>query len=69
MLDTCEWLAEQGIDMTVLPVDRDGLLDLDLLERELDERVLLVAVMLVNNEIGVIQPVAEIARLAQRSAR
>ena len=56
MLDTCEWLAGQGIDLTVLPVQPDGLLDLDLLERELDERVLLVAVMQVNNEIGVTQP-------------
>jgi cysteine desulfurase len=64
VLDTCEWLAGQGVDLTVLPVGRDGLLDLDLLERALDERVLLVAAMLVNNEIGVIQSVAEIARLA-----
>ena len=64
VLDTCEWLAGRGVDLTVLPIGRDGLLDLADLERELDERVLLVAVMLVNNEIGVIQPVAEIARMA-----
>ena len=64
VLDTCEWLAGQGVDLTVLPVGHDGLLDLADLERELDERVLLVAVMLVNNEIGVTQPVAEIARMA-----
>jgi cysteine desulfurase len=64
VLDTCEWLAGQGIDLTVLPVDREGRLDLDDLERELDERVLLVAVMMVNNEIGVTQPVTEIARMA-----
>jgi cysteine desulfurase len=64
VLDTCEWLAGQGVDLTVLPVQPDGRLDLGLLERELDERVLLVAAMLVNNEIGVIQPVAEIARIA-----
>ena len=64
VLDTCEWLAGQGADLTVLPVRPDGLLDLADLERELDDRVLLVAVMLVNNEIGVIQPVEEIARLA-----
>lgn len=63
-LDTCEWLAGQGADLTLLPVGADGLLDLDLLEREFDDRVLLVAVMLVNNEIGVLQPVAEIARMA-----
>ena len=64
VLDTCEWLAGCGIDLTVLPVKPDGLLDLELLERELDESVLLVAVMLVNNEIGVFQPVAEIADMA-----
>jgi len=45
-------------------VDRQGRLDLDDLERELDERVLLVAVMMVNNEIGVTQPITEIARMA-----
>jgi cysteine desulfurase len=64
VLDTCEWLAEKGIDLTVLPVDREGRLDLDLLARELDGRVLLVAVMQVNNEIGVTQPISEIARMA-----
>jgi cysteine desulfurase len=63
VLDTCEWLAGRGIDLTVLPVDREGRLDLDDLERELDERVLLVAVMMVNNEIGVTQPITEIARM------
>ena len=64
VLDSCEWLAGQGLDLTVLPVSADGLLDLDLLERELDERVAVVAVMLVNNEIGVVQPVGDIARRA-----
>ena len=64
VLDTCEWLAGQGLDLTVLPVQPDGRLDLALLERELDARVLLVAVMMVNNEIGVTQPISEIARLA-----
>jgi cysteine desulfurase len=64
VLDTCEWLAGHGLDVTVLPVGRDGLVDLARLERKLDERVLLIAVMLVNNEIGVIQPIEEIAALA-----
>ncbi|MES2120966.1 MAG: cysteine desulfurase family protein [Pseudomonadota bacterium] len=64
VLDSCEWLAGRGVDLTVLPVGRDGLIDLDLLERELDERVALVAVMLVNNEIGVIQPIRAIAKMA-----
>jgi cysteine desulfurase len=64
VLDTCEWLAGQGIDLTILPVGAAGLVDLNDLERELDDRVLLVAVMLVNNEIGVIQPITAIARMA-----
>jgi cysteine desulfurase len=67
VLDTCEWLAEKGIDLTVLPVDREGRLDLDLLARELDERVLLVAVMQVNNEIGVTQPIGKIAEMAHEA--
>jgi cysteine desulfurase len=64
VLDTCEWLAAEGVDLTILPVGKDGIVDLDLLARELDSRVLLVAAMLVNNEIGVMQPVSEIARMA-----
>jgi len=66
VLDTCTWLAERGIDLTILPVQRDGILDLELLYRELDERVLLVAVMLVNNEIGVLQPIDAIAEMAHK---
>ena len=66
VLDSCEWLAGKGVDLTILPVGSDGILDLDLLERELDERVLLVAVMLVNNEIGVMQSVGEIASLSHK---
>ena len=67
VLDTCEWLAARGVDLTILPVQSDGLIDLEVLARELDQRVLMVAVMLVNNEIGVLQPVAEIAKMAHRA--
>ena len=66
VLDTCEWLAEQGIDLTILPVRPDGRLDLDLLERELDERVLLVSIMMVNNEIGVRQPLTAISEMVHK---
>ena len=64
VLDTCDWLEGRGYHVTRLGVGPDGLLDLDEVERSLDESVAIVAVMLVNNEIGVIQPVAEIAALA-----
>jgi cysteine desulfurase len=67
VLDTCEWLEGRGYDVTRLPVNADGLMDLDELKAMLDERTALVAVMLVNNEIGVIQPVAEAARLAHEA--
>ena len=66
VLDTCEWLAGRGMEVTVLPVGSDGLVGVDELEGALDDRVALVAAMLVNNEIGVIQPVAEVARAAHK---
>jgi cysteine desulfurase len=64
VLDTCEWLEQRGADLTCLSVRRDGLLSLDDVKEVIDERVALVVVMLVNNEIGVVQPIAEIAELA-----
>ena len=67
VLDTCEWLEGRGHDVTRLPVGVDGLLNLKDLESALDETVATVAVMLVNNEIGVIHPIAEIARLAHEA--
>ncbi|MEO7277403.1 MAG: cysteine desulfurase family protein, partial [Sphingomicrobium sp.] len=67
VLDSCHWLAGQGAEVTILPVTSDGLVDLGVVEQALDERVALVAAMVVNNEIGVIQPVAEIATLAHKA--
>ena len=64
VLDTCEWLEAQGMQIVRLPVGPDGLLDLGEAAAAIDERTALVAAMLVNNEIGVIQPVAELAELA-----
>ena len=64
VLDSCEWLESRGHEVTRLPVGRDGMVALDDVKAVLDETVALVAVMLVNNEIGVIQPIGEIAKLA-----
>ena len=64
VLDTCRWLEGRGVEVVRLPVDHDGLVNLDDVRAALDARVALVAVMLVNNEIGVVQPVAEIASRA-----
>ncbi|WP_395000863.1 cysteine desulfurase family protein [Sphingomonas sp.] len=64
VLDTADWLEEQGIEVIRLPVEADGLVDLALAEAAIDGETALVAAMLVNNEIGVIQPIADLARLA-----
>jgi cysteine desulfurase len=64
VLDTAEWLEGQGLEVVRLPVGKDGLLDLDQARDAIDENTALVAAMLVNNEIGVIQPVAGVARMA-----
>ena len=62
VLDTAAALEREGFGVTRLPVDREGLLDPDDVARALTDRTTLVSVMWVNNEIGVVQPVAEIAR-------
>lgn len=66
VLDTCEWLEGNDYSVMRLPVGSDGLVKLDTLEGALDESVALVAVMLVNNEIGVVQPIDDIAKLAHQ---
>lgn len=60
-------LQEEGFEIAVLPVGGDGLVDLEALERSIDDRTVLVTVMHVNNETGVIQPVAKIAELCHRA--
>lgn len=64
VLETVRWLGDHGYEATVLPVKSDGLIDLSVLAEELSERTLMVSVMLANNEIGVVQPLTEIADLA-----
>lgn len=65
VLDTLGWLATQGFEVDILPVGTDGLVDPDLAAARMGDRIGLVAAMLVNNEIGVIQPVAQIGTLAR----
>ena len=66
VLDTVEWLRGQGFEVDVLEVFLDGLACPELLAEAIDGRTGLVAAMLVNNEIGVVQRVAEIAALARQ---
>ncbi|MEX0810564.1 MAG: cysteine desulfurase family protein [Chitinophagales bacterium] len=64
VIDCCKYLESKGFEVTYLPVNNDGLLDLDLVKENIRADTILVAVMLVNNETGVIQPIKEIAELA-----
>ena len=68
VLHTCHQLEQFGFEVTYLPVDSDGLVDPADVERAISDRTVLVSVMLANNEIGAIQPVAEIARIAKAQA-
>ena len=65
VLDSCRALQREGFEVTFLPVGKDGLVDVAQLEASLRPETALVSVMHVNNEIGVIQPIAEIGRLCR----
>jgi cysteine desulfurase len=63
VLDTCKRLEKSGYRVTYLPVKADGLVDIEDVKRALDDQTILVSIMIANNEIGVVQPVAEIGKL------
>ena len=65
VLDSCKQLTHEGFDVTCLGVQSDGLIDLQVLAEAFTDRTILVSVMAANNEIGVLQPMKEIAALAQ----
>jgi cysteine desulfurase len=67
VLDVCRYLEKRGFEVTYLPVQPDGLLDLELLRQTVRKDTILVSVMLVNNEIGVVQPIQEIAAIAHEA--
>jgi cysteine desulfurase len=63
--EVCEYLAADGYDITYVPVDAHGIIDLEALKKAITERTILISVMHANNEVGSIQPIGEIARLAR----
>ena len=65
VLDSCKRLEKYGYEVTVLPVSHDGLIDLNELRRAITPKTILLSVMYANNEIGVIQPIAEVGKIAK----
>ncbi len=65
VLHACEALSKEGVRITYLPVDASGFVDLDALRAALDDRTVLVSVMYANNEVGTIEPIAEVARIVK----
>ena len=63
--EVCHYLETKGFEVTYVPVDADGLIDLQALEQAIRPETILMTVMHANNEVGTIQPIAEIARLAK----
>lgn len=65
MLSTCRQLEKEGFEVTYLDVDHDGIVDLEQLKRSIRSDTILIACMYANNEIGTIEPVEEIAKIAK----
>ena len=65
VLDTCKRLEKEGYEVTYLPVEKDGRINLDDLRRAITPKTILISIMYANNEIGVVQPVAEIGKIAK----
>jgi len=67
VLAPCDWLGTQGFKVTVLPVDSNGAVRLNDARKVVNKETALISVMLANNEIGTIQPIAELAKLAHEN--
>ena len=65
VLDACKRLEKYGYEVTYLPVGKDGRVDLDELRRAITPKTILITIMYANNEIGTIQPIAEIGKIAK----
>ena len=66
VLHTCQFLEKEGFEVTYLPVDQYGLVDQSELEKAITEKTLLISIMYANNEIGTIEPIAELGAIARK---
>jgi len=65
ILNTCAYLEKEGFDVTYVPADSDGIIDMDELEKAIRDDTILISVMHANNEIGTIQPISDISKLTK----
>jgi cysteine desulfurase len=63
VINTCKHLNKQGFQVTYLPVDKDGLIDINTLQDEITDHTILVSIMYANGEIGTIEPIKEIGEI------
>ncbi len=68
VIDTCKKLEKMGLRVTYLPVQKDGRISLDELRAAITDKTILITIMTANNEIGVLQPIAEIGAIAKEKA-
>lgn len=66
MLHSCECLEKQGYEITYLSIDKDGYISLDELEKAITDKTVLISIMMVNNEIGTVQPIKEACAIAKK---
>lgn len=69
ILHTCDYLKKQGFEITVLPVDNYGLVEINVLEKAMKPNTTLVSVMHANNEVGTIEPIRELADIAHQGGQ
>ena len=66
VINTCHHLEKQGFEITYLPVDKQGLIDVKQLEESITDNTILISIMFANNEIGTIEPIKEIGKIAKK---
>ena len=66
VLNTCKMLEQEGFKVTYLDVNKKGLIDLKILEESITDKTILISIMFANNEIGTIQPIKEIGKIAKK---
>jgi cysteine desulfurase len=67
VIDSAKHLEKQGLHITFLPVEKNGLINLDELKQAITDKTILISIMTVNNEVGVIQPIKEIGKIAREA--